>query len=81
MQISLRNNITLRLIQFTQQEASGSWVLVEQFEKLIPFRKILPPKGHIGILSITDKQFGKMEIYREKKEIDKPGTFQQLELF
>ena len=42
---------------------------------------ILPPKGHIGILRITDKQFGEMEIFYGKKpqEVKKPP--QQLELF
>lgn len=45
-------------------------------------RKILPPKGHVGILKITDKQFSMMEIYfgKEKKE---SGFIEahQLELF
>lgn len=44
-------------------------------------KKILPAKGHIGILTITDKQFGAMEIYRGKEEVEKPPTVQQLELF
>ena len=44
-------------------------------------KKILPNKGHIGILSITDKQFGTMEIYYGRKEADKPSIYQQLELF
>ena len=26
-------------------------------------RKILPPKGHVGIMTITDKQFGMMEVF------------------
>jgi CRISPR-associated protein Cas2 len=45
-------------------------------------RKILPPKGKIGILRITDKQFGQMEIYygKSKEEIIPPMP-QQLELF
>ena len=44
-------------------------------------KKNLPPKGHVGILVITDKQFGMMEIYRGR-EPDKPITgAQQLELF
>ena len=41
----------------------------------------LPDKGHIGILSITDKQFGLMEIYYGKKQSDLPIPTQQLELF
>lgn len=44
-------------------------------------RKMLPPKGHVGILNITDKQFGQMEIFRGKEEMEKPQTVQQLELF
>lgn len=44
-------------------------------------KKCLPEKGHIGILCITDKQFGMMELYYGKSpEIKKTGN-QQLELF
>ena len=44
-------------------------------------KKILPPKGHVGILCITDKQMGMIEIFygREQKQV--PNTPQQLELF
>lgn len=41
----------------------------------------LPEKGHIGILCITDKQFGMMEIYFGKKQAELPVPIQQLELF
>lgn len=44
-------------------------------------KKILPAKGHIGIMCITDKQFGMMEIFRGKEIIDGPESVQQLELF
>ena len=44
-------------------------------------KTILPAKGHIGIMCVTDKQFGMMEIFRGKDQIDSPGTSQQLELF
>ena len=44
-------------------------------------KKILPAKGHVGIMCITDKQFGMMEIFRGKEQIDAPETVQQLELF
>ena len=44
-------------------------------------KKILPAKGHIGILCITDKQFGMMEIFHGKENIKGPGTIQQLEMF
>lgn len=44
-------------------------------------RRILPEKGKIGIVSITDKQFGDMEIfYGQKKESATPPP-QQLTLF
>ena len=44
-------------------------------------KKILPQKGHIGILCITDKQFGSMEVYYGKKVTEKPPMYQQLEIF
>lgn len=44
-------------------------------------RRILPEKGKIGIVSITDKQFGDMEIFHgQKKESTTPPP-QQLTLF
>lgn len=42
---------------------------------------ILPPKGHVGIMCITDKQFGMMEIFRGHDQVKSPETIQQLELF
>lgn len=44
-------------------------------------RKLLPPRGHVGILVITDKQFGMMEIFRGKDPAKVPVGAQQLELF
>jgi CRISPR-associated protein Cas2 len=44
-------------------------------------KRILPEKGHVGILTITDKQFGMMEIFYGQKEARLPDTPQQLELF
>lgn len=44
-------------------------------------KKLLPEKGHIGILTITDKQFGDMEIFFGKKIASKVPVAQQLELF
>lgn len=44
-------------------------------------KKYLPPKGHVGILCITDKQFGMMEIFYGKKEAERPPVYQQLEIF
>ena len=44
-------------------------------------KKILPEKGHIGILCITDKQFGDMEIFYGKKAKPLPATSIQLQMF
>ena len=44
-------------------------------------KKVLPEKGHIGIMCITDKQFGMMEIFRGHDQVKTPKTVQQLELF
>ena len=44
-------------------------------------KKILPEKGHIGIMTITDKQFGMMEIFQGKKETVAKDIPQQLEFF
>lgn len=41
----------------------------------------LPEHGKIGILQITDKQFGAMELFYGKKPVEKPNIPQQLELF
>ncbi|HMQ01420.1 MAG TPA: CRISPR-associated endonuclease Cas2 [Cyclobacteriaceae bacterium] len=41
----------------------------------------LPPKGHVGILTITDKQFGMMELFYGPEEKEKVPGPQQLELF
>lgn len=45
-------------------------------------KNILPEKGHVGILTITDKQFGMMEIFYGKKK-EQSGFLEahQLELF
>lgn len=44
-------------------------------------KKSLPEKGHVGIITITDKQFGMMEIFQGKKEAVKANVPQQLEFF
>ncbi|TKG95239.1 CRISPR-associated endonuclease Cas2 [Puteibacter caeruleilacunae] len=41
----------------------------------------LPQYGHIGILKVTDKQFGNMELFQAQKEKEKPPVAQQLEMF
>ena len=44
-------------------------------------KKSLPELGSIGILCITDKQFGQMELFQGKKEKPVTTPNQQLELF
>ncbi|MBS1616014.1 MAG: CRISPR-associated endonuclease Cas2 [Bacteroidetes bacterium] len=44
-------------------------------------KQMLPAKGNIGIMMITDKQFGLMEIFRGKERSAAPQTVQQLEMF
>lgn len=44
-------------------------------------RSFLPEFGKIGILTITDKQFGDIEIFYGQKEQKKEGQPIQLELF
>ncbi len=44
-------------------------------------KSILPPLGQVGILTITDKQFGAMELFTEKKVQKPPTEYIQLELF
>lgn len=41
----------------------------------------LPPAGEVGVLCITDKQFGQMEIFSGKKIVLERNTPQQLSLF
>lgn len=41
----------------------------------------LPPKGNVGIMCITDKQFGMMEIFRGHDPTPLAPPPQQLELF
>ena len=44
-------------------------------------KKMLPPNGNVGILCITDKQFGEMEIFSSQKRTEAKREPQQLELF
>lgn len=41
----------------------------------------LPDSGKVGIIMITDKQFGMMEIFYGTKKADVPAGPQQLSLF
>jgi len=42
---------------------------------------MLPPKGHVGMMLVTDKQFGMMAIFQGREAVNAPETTQQLELF
>jgi len=44
-------------------------------------KNLLPEKGKVGIFAITDKQFGRMEIFHGIKQAPEQETPQQLELF
>jgi CRISPR-associated protein Cas2 len=44
-------------------------------------KRVLPEHGHVGVMCITDKQFGSIELFRGRKTSEKPDTPQQLELF
>ncbi|HVN49382.1 MAG TPA: CRISPR-associated endonuclease Cas2 [Bacteroidota bacterium] len=44
-------------------------------------KSFLPTKGHVGILRITDRQFGMMEIFDGKTAEDLRPPPQQLEFF
>lgn len=44
-------------------------------------KSILPEYGEVGIIKITDKQFGEIEIFSEKKAKMVTCPVQQLELF
>lgn len=44
-------------------------------------KKFIPDKGKVGIIGITDKQFGDMEIFIGKKETSPEHGGLQLELF
>lgn len=44
-------------------------------------KSLLPELGHVGILCITDKQFGSMELFYGRKLTEATAPPQQLELF
>ena len=44
-------------------------------------KKILPEKGHVGIMCITDKQFGMMEVFYGHTLSAATPPVQQLEMF
>ena len=44
-------------------------------------KNFLPKEGYVGILTITDKQFGQMELFRGCQRMKHDTPTQQLELF
>ena len=44
-------------------------------------KAFLPPDGNVGLICITDKQFGQMEIFSGKRKVKKQNVPYQLELF
>lgn len=42
---------------------------------------LLPPEGQVGIMTITDKQFGQIKLYRCAAEVAANPPPQQLEMF
>ena len=44
-------------------------------------KSFLPKYGHVGVLCITDKQFGAIELFYGKKPVEPNAPGQQLELF
>lgn len=44
-------------------------------------QSMIPDMGQVGILRVTDKQFGMMELFDGKHPAPMPPTPQQLELF
>ncbi|HLP93005.1 MAG TPA: CRISPR-associated endonuclease Cas2 [Saprospiraceae bacterium] len=43
--------------------------------------RILPPRGKVGIMPVTDKQFGLMRLYYGTASAPKPEGYEQLMLF
>lgn len=44
-------------------------------------KQLLPKDGYVGILTVTDKQFGQMELFRGCQRIKQDQPVQQLEMF
>ncbi|MEG0468256.1 MAG: CRISPR-associated endonuclease Cas2, partial [Mucinivorans sp.] len=44
-------------------------------------KSALPPAGRVGIICITDKQFGQMELFAGRESVSAGTPTQQLELF
>jgi len=48
---------------------------------ILRVKQILPEKGHVGIMCITDKQFGMMQIFHGHSPTFPAAPVQQLEMF
>lgn len=57
----------------------GSREVADKF--IARVKKLLPEKGHVGILTITDKQFGAMDIFYGFEKGYPPTMPQQLSIF
>ncbi len=44
-------------------------------------KTMLPEFGHVAMITITDKQFGEIELFNNQKELPPNAPGQQLELF
>jgi len=44
-------------------------------------RKVIPPEGQVRLLTVTDYQFGKMEVYCGKKQVPAEKPPEQIMLF
>lgn len=44
-------------------------------------KSFLPAKGKVGILNITDKQFGSIQLFEGEEKTEKVAIPQQIELF
>jgi len=51
----------------------------KQITKIL--KKQLPPRGQVRFLAVTEKQFGKMEVFHGKKEVETEKPPEQLLLF
>jgi len=68
------------LFQFsTYMRHSFSRENAEVHKKRVKFA--LPPKGKVGILTITDKQFGLMELFEGESRVESERPPQQLDMF
>ncbi|MFQ5734201.1 MAG: CRISPR-associated endonuclease Cas2 [Planctomycetaceae bacterium] len=44
-------------------------------------RDKLPPRGHIRLMAVTDRQFGKMQVFSGENQVDVESKPSQLSLF